>query len=435
MRWPWLRLPRNRRSRHARRERPRRARLLLLLACAALGADLGLERLVLDDDRLLGRAIAPFDPPILHARQARALEVLRTHLETGAPAAEQLMFDADLGWCPQPHSRVGEFDYDWAGARVGLRPLLRAGAGAQRRLLALGCSFTLGEEVAGSESWPAQLDALLPQTEVANLAVEGYGLDQALLRYRRDGRPLEAEEVWIGLLPSAVLRTTTLYPPALQHHSSLALFKPRFVLDAHERLRLVPNPAPSLERCLELLSDQSAFLEAMLPHDSWVARMPEAWAERGSRLGHHSALIRLWHTLLEARQRVPHAALRDPDHEAHRLARALLLELEREVELDGARLRVLILPDESDLAHARKRTQPCWAPLVEGLREAGLEVVELAPHFPAPGSADWRAHWAPRGHYSALGHRRVARALSELWTRKGSPARPAPQRVRARAPR
>ena len=65
------------------------------------------------------------------------------------------------------------------------------------RALAIGCSFTHGDGVEGAEAWPAVVERSLSGHEVVNLGVGAYGLDQALLRLRRDGPELAPDKVWM----------------------------------------------------------------------------------------------------------------------------------------------------------------------------------------------------------------------------------------------
>jgi hypothetical protein len=99
-------------------------------------------------------------------------------------------FDPELGWVSTP-------DIDWVHERIhyrnthdGLRanrtytPIPPTGI---HRLAAYGDSFTYSEQVDVNECWTSQLEARLPETEVLNFGVPGYGPDQAWLRYQLGG--------------------------------------------------------------------------------------------------------------------------------------------------------------------------------------------------------------------------------------------------------
>jgi hypothetical protein len=66
------------------------------------------------------------------------------------------------------------------------------------RIVALGDSFTFGEGVGDDETWPAQLEAALPGTEVANLGERAFAHDQMYFALADDGLPLQPDAVILG---------------------------------------------------------------------------------------------------------------------------------------------------------------------------------------------------------------------------------------------
>jgi hypothetical protein len=70
------------------------------------------------------------------------------------------------------------------------------------RVVALGDSFTFGEGVPDDATWPAQLEAGLPGTEVANLGERAYAHDQMYFALSDDGMPLEPDAVILGFYPN-----------------------------------------------------------------------------------------------------------------------------------------------------------------------------------------------------------------------------------------
>jgi len=388
-----------------------RRRALLLLALLLL-ADQSVQWLLLRDGWLGGRRIAPFDPPLFNAQQGEALARLAAAARGEALPPRHVRLDPDLGWAPAPGTEVGGDRYDATGARVGAAgPLAAARTPGVRRLVAVGCSFTHGDEVPAAATWCSLLDAARADLEVANLGVGGYGADQALLRLRRDGLPLHPDAVWFGLLPAAVLRVTDQYRPALRHHDASVAFKPRFVL-RDGRLAKLPCPARTPAEALALLSDQAAFVQACAG-DAWVARWPAAWAPAGSRAAHWFAASRLLLTGLEARGRAPAEALRDPRHEARRLLAALVLAQRDEAQAAGAAFRLLLLPDRGALREVQAGAPP-WSGLLDELRAAGVAVADLAPALAATGAADDDGAWQPGGHWGPALHAAAAQALAPL---------------------
>lgn len=400
------------RSRGARRL----PRLLALAALTVVLVDQGLQWTVLRDGRFLSQRVIPFDPPLFSELQDRLLREYEEDLADPARFERTSMFDADLGWCPRPETRRAGRTYDRVGARIGHAALpLERPSGA--RLVALvGCSFTEGHEVEAHESWAALVEASDADLLVANLGVGGYGVDQALLRARRDALPLEPDEVWLGFYPGGVLRTTTHFPPIqYKWRARGVLFKPRFVLDTRGEPELVPSPARTPGDVPRLIRSQRDLFDAIADTDLWVRRAPAAYAPRGASWVHRSALARLGVTWYEHRGRDAAAWLRDETSEVHRLHRAMILALRADVEAAGARFRVLILPASPDLARRAAEGGGYWDSLRVELVGAGVEVLDTSPALAAAGGAEEPGLWMPGGHYSPRANELVAETVAERW--------------------
>ncbi|MDP2332581.1 MAG: GDSL-type esterase/lipase family protein [Reyranella sp.] len=107
--------------------------------------------------------------------------------------------DARLGHTPRPNYAAPGLTIDADGLRLtGEPPASAAGTGGPilgGSILAVGDSFTFGEEVADDEAWPAQLQQLVGR-RVLNAGVSGYGFDQIVLR---------AETLAATFAPSAII--------------------------------------------------------------------------------------------------------------------------------------------------------------------------------------------------------------------------------------
>lgn len=382
-------------------------RSLVVLAGLALG-DWALGRLLLADGLLFGRPVAPFDPPLFSPAQRHALLGIEQELDGGEATAGK--FDAELGWCNRPESGSGEFRYDWSGARIGTAPLARLKQAGVRRVVAVGCSMTHGEEVGATESWCARVDDALPGLEVANLGVAAYGIDQALLRLRRDGWALDPDEVWLGVMPQAALRVTTLFRPLLDHWSLDVAFKPRFEIDGAGALELVPSPARNLADVVHLLHDQRFLLATVAGRDPWIARAPLAYAPRGSSWMHRSFVARVSLTVLERTGR-DLAACFEPDTRFGRLYTTLVRTMERECAAHGAAFRVLVLPGPDDLRQRREAGRGYWEDWAELLRAEGTKVIDFSGALTRSRDEDGSG-FAPGGHYLPVASECIARALA-----------------------
>jgi len=92
---------------------------------------------------------------------------------------ERMAYHSSLGWIPKP----GRFGSDWTSNvdASGLRSNGKSISSPCRPILAVGDSFTFGDEVEDNETWAAYLEEILNK-RVLNAGVGAYGIDQAVLR-------------------------------------------------------------------------------------------------------------------------------------------------------------------------------------------------------------------------------------------------------------
>ncbi len=106
------------------------------------------------------------------------------------------------------------------------------------RIMVLGDSFTFGDGVSDDETYPAYLQRMIPDAEIINLGVRGYGHDQMLIQLQEEGFKLRPDVVILGFLTDDMERN-------LLRFRSYA--KPMFVVD-DGRLVLTGSPVPSPEQ-------------------------------------------------------------------------------------------------------------------------------------------------------------------------------------------
>ena len=397
----------------------KRRRLLGLALSAALlvALDQVILYTLLADGVLLGHELAPFAPPLYGARQHSMLLEYEDMLANRREQFErQTQFDADLGWCPRPGYVSKLATFDWAGSRVAHAPLPEEIPAGSKLVALVGCSFTHGSEVLGHESWAARLEELTTDTLFGNFGVAGHGIDQALLRYRRDVTPLAPDEVWLGYFPGAALRPTSHFPPLFGRWRTRTLFfKPCFTLDAEGALELHPSPARAPEDIPRLLRDPLAFLAAVEEGDRWIARARPAHLPLGSHWSHRTALSRLALTYHERGGRDTEALLADPASEVFALNRTIVLQLKREVEERGARFRMLVLPGGQDLEGLAPGARGYWRNWVDELEQRGVEVLDVTPDLLRAGVVQGEEFWMPEGHYTPRSNRLVAEAIAAAW--------------------
>jgi hypothetical protein len=205
----------------------------------------------------------------------------QTVLDKAAASKTYLVFDSMLGWNvgknrqsgdynrafqerylsqldnPGERNRMAHYQPDqhlYLSSAEGLRSS-RAGASLaseprKRRIALIGDSFTFGLEVPYEQTWGHQLERSLgPDFQVLNFGVDGHGVDQAFLRYRRDVRSWQPEVVILGIITDDLRRTMCVYGFLCFPTSEIPFPKPRFVLNA-DTLALLNQPLLSPDSVL-----------------------------------------------------------------------------------------------------------------------------------------------------------------------------------------
>jgi hypothetical protein len=178
--------------------------------------------------------------------------------------------DSLLGYAPRPN--VSGRDNPWRSLvtidAAGVRGNGAAPAPGGPVVLAVGDSFTFGDEVDDVETWPAQLERLLGQP-VVNGGVFGYGFDQIALRAEQLIERVPARVLIVSIVAEDVLRCEFSYRYA---------WKPYFeIADGALALRNVPVPGPDraspgelpIRRALRV-SFLADFVLRRLDPDGWL---------------------------------------------------------------------------------------------------------------------------------------------------------------------
>src|SRR5882757_5285878 len=144
----------------------------------------------------------------------------------------RFVYDAQLGFISTPNFKSTDVNYDARGYRMGL--LLPEEVANKRPVLALGDSYTHGDEVTDAETWPAQLQGIV-RWPVVNAGVTAYGIDQTILRAERAVAELKPAAFVIGFIPDDLRRA--------EMRRVWGTEKPYFELEGDQlKLRNVPAP-------------------------------------------------------------------------------------------------------------------------------------------------------------------------------------------------
>ncbi len=324
----------------------------------------------------------------------------RMHYWRPLPERAHTVYDPELGWT----SVKGRVSADVFGPGLHVTTNARGFRNTSEftkeipagktRVVALGDSFTLGYDVGDGDSWPAWLEKLCPGLEVPNMGQSGYGIDQSLLWYQRDGIDLDHQVLVLAFIDDDLSRVQ------MDHMAGYG--KP--VLERVDGRLVARNvPVPRAPYLLPALTQNLVLLEklrlvelprAILAHFSWpgVASSP----------AHSDAEAEL----------VDEAILRAlGEVAAQRSSQLLLVHLPHLAT--GRPAELAELPDFGAAALARVAADGlAYADLRDEMqREPDPERRELFQ----PGTVENGAG----GHYSPKGNRFVAAAVAERLTTLG----------------
>ncbi len=384
--------------------RGRAIRILVALAIALVLADGSISLFMIRDGVFLDIPLPPFGE-ITHPRQRGWLKGLGAAEQTGIGR-----FDADLGWtwAPSTYTADGKFEINSLGARgpkeYGPRP-----EEGKRRIVTFGDSFTFGDEIPDRFTYQYIIEAIRPEFEAINFGVSGYGTDQALLRYRRLGRELDAEVVVIGILLENIGRNVNRYRPLWNPSTGFCATKPRFVLEGTGgELRLLVQPFQTREELRTAILEETV-LDLVADHEYWVGRPSVP-------TGKLSSLVRIAAGFGAHRRRSPASLWQARGEEPFRVTLALLEAFHREALANGARLApILIFPSKEDLRDWSLQDKTYWNGLHAELARRSIPFVDPIPALtarqreldadPELGSLYFG------GHLSSVGNSVVAREL------------------------
>ena len=172
---------------------------------------------------------------------------VREHQKAGTATYYSFdMYDPSKGWKPRPNLKDEKawndkiLNTNSKGLR-GKKDFPYPKNKEKLRILILGDSFTFGDDVGDDETYSAYLQAMLPDAEIINMGVHGYGHDQMLILFKEEGVKYEPDIVLLGFLPLDMSRNTLDFRD---------FAKPRFVLEKGE-LKLTGIPVPRPEEILQ----------------------------------------------------------------------------------------------------------------------------------------------------------------------------------------
>jgi hypothetical protein len=324
------------------------------------------------------------------------------HLAAGAANLPGLAaYDPDLGWVMKPGLTNGSYRTNSVGMRSTREFSIDRVRGTPRILL-VGDSYTFGSRVKDEEtfSWILEQD-FLSGWEVLNLAVPGYGPDQALLMFEKVGVEYRPDIVVFGFYVRSFSRL-------FSDFRSYA--KPCFVLVDGNELDLRGVPVISPDDLYGL-------------YVSGERRIP-TW--------NYSYLFGTWGSLLRNALGNNHLSA---DHDSWRLMAAILRRFRDSAIQAGSQPFLLIIPDRPE-RYPEATLEAIDQLAQQEARDLGMPFLSLAKGFQDELSVPPDKYRPKKdgGHLSAHGHRLVANLVhrslqdADLLSAEPSPGLPGPSR-------
>lgn len=271
--------------------------------------------------------------------------------------------------------------------------------GREARVLLLGDSIAFGLEVGDDETFAHHLDEA--GFEVVNLAVDGYGPDQSLLRLQREGLAFAPDVVVMNVCLendfADAVSTTFLYDGAHPKPYFRLVGSELELHDAHLRLGVRERLGLALRDRSRLLGTVASALDRRRP-------APIHWLDRRE------------------------AVLRDPQAEA--LTPALVARMGELARAQGAEFLVALHPGREGL---RRRSH--WAKVLADSPDLrGTLVLEMREAYLARGLGAGDLVMDHVGHLTPTGHRAAAEALAAALRGEGLDAYRAGERAAPESP-
>ena len=286
-----------------------------------------------------------------------------------------IQFDSYLGWIPKPGASAGS--ELWLGKKVSILNNGCRSNGHEDRIrkapfiLAMGDSFTFGEEVSDNETWPAHFEQL-SNVSVLNGGVFGYGLDQILLRTK----------MLVDKFSPDILIVCFIYDDILRCEFSTRGYaaKPYFDLENGELVLYNRHVTPLRNKKIEYSWFQKVFGYSYLMHSIMIRLNGYFWLSQ-------------------------HGSNKQVHIRGFLIGRALLEELSSFSRSRNLKTLVVL--------HDEGAYQEDFERLLSGLDLRGLEILNLIPLYKEVYSRDKSAinRFKNKLHPSSLGNLFVAQAI------------------------
>ncbi len=289
--------------------------------------------------------------------------------------------DSDVGWVPR-ESSVSTNRW-WQTNNLGARSdedLDGQKAPGKTRVLVFGDSFAQGSRLPQEETWTHRLSKRYPDIDIVNFGVDGYGMGQSLLRFKKVRDRISYDCVLFLFVPTSDLWRDVNTIRHLKGGWESFGITPRFVLE-DEQLKLVKSP---YENVLQLYRENYLTLtDEVREHVKSYDRFYFPLLYEDQPVWRHLISYKVLALYLGQLQRLllVQQAFEDPDSEAWQVAREILLSAKALAEEHGANFTVAMLPRRRNIETAKEDEdfQVYWQEMVTALSNRGLHTIDLLP--------------------------------------------------------
>ncbi|MDP9198576.1 MAG: hypothetical protein M3O07_05090 [Pseudomonadota bacterium] len=301
----------------------------------------------------------------------------------------------------------------WRSNEIGAResgPTEPQAVPGRPRWLLLGESFAHGSGLPGPQTWPEVIEAAEPALDIVNLAVDGYSMAQAYLRYRNSADRFEHGGAMLMFVPAVDLWRDVNVVRELGQPWKVRAVMPRFVLDGGG-IRFVENPYGSTAALETDVRDglSPTLREHLRRNDRFYFPVEHESAPVIGSLLSFKIAAAAWGRY--ARGRVRRSQF-EPGSEAAEISRRIFLKLQEETGAESRRFLLLVLPTPTDLdrLHDEPEFRTAWESLVAATCTEIRYCVDLAPAL--VGIARSEIDLGPDGnHYGSRMNAAIANAV------------------------
>jgi hypothetical protein len=289
-------------------------------------------------------------------------------------------YDAVLGYTHQQNAESvnGWWQSNNIGAREAAPTPEQAPPGPERWLL-VGESFAHGSSLPTHQGWASVVEEGSPSLDVVNLAVDGYSMAQAYLRYRSFANRLEHQGVMLMFVPDVDLWRDVNTLRTLGEPWKVQAVMPRFVIDGEGSLELVPSPYSAAGELLAANAD--GLSDRLRDHLRRFDRFYFPFEHREVPVVGRLVTVRLAAAAYGRYARGSlRRQLREPGSEALRVSRAVFAALHSKAAAHNRQFLLLVLPTANDLRRIREEDgySEQWVELLRFVCEGPWHCIDLS---------------------------------------------------------